>query len=353
MKNKTTTIVITICTLALLLSACTSGATTATSWGGATITDTAVYYADGGQLYALKVENGNTIWSYPEKASATRLFLAAPVVVGDQLLAADYGHMLTSLSIRDGKENWQFSDAKGKYIDSPLVVGETIIAPNTDNNLYALNLDGNLLWTYKGEHSFWAQPVSDGKTVFAPSMDHYLYAIDLVTGKQQWKVDLTASLVSRPILVDGILYLGNLDGNFFAVDSERGTIVWKKDVAGGVWGAPVFTEDKLFFGDQTGNINILNAADGSVVQLIETDSAMLGAGIAATDGIFFGNEKGDLVLIGYDGSKEWTRTVDTGSIYSNLSINDGTIIVVVTKGEKPLVAMDTNGNEIWYFTTKK
>ena len=352
MKNKILTLITTICLLALLLTSCASSASTATSWGGAAVTDSAVYYADGTQVYALKIDNGNTIWGpYPEKAVATRLFLAAPVVIGDQVLFGDYSGLLTSLNTSDGKENWQFSDATGKYIDSPLVVGDTIVAPNADNNLYALDLNGNLLWTFSSEHSFWAQPTSDGETVFAPCMDHYLYAIDLATGAEKWKVDLKASLVGRVTLADGILYLGSLDSDVFAVKSENGSILWEQKVAGGVWSAPTLVDDQLFFGDQAGNINILNVSNGSIAQTIATESAILGSGAILTEGIAFGNENGDLILIGLDGEKKWTRSIN-GSIYSNLSLYGNTLVVLANKGEKPLVAFDTDGNENWYFTTK-
>ena len=352
MKNRILPIITMICLLALLLTACTGSGNTATSWGGATITDSAVYFADGTMIYALKSENGNTIWSYPEKASATRAFLAAPVVAGEQLLVGDIASNLTSLSIRNGKQNWQFEDATGKYIDSPLVVGEMIIAPNADGTLYALDLNGNKVWTFTAEHSFWAQPVTDGQIVYAPSLDHFLYALDLATGELKWKTELKASLVARPTLLDGTIYIGNLDGQVFAVDSGNGDILWEQEVAGGVWSAPLLIEGQLYFGDQTGMVYVLNAADGSITSSFETESPMLGSGVSNSEGVFFGNEKGELVLFGFDGSKKWSRPVDVGAIYSNLVINNDMIIVVTNKGEKPMVALNTEGNEIWYFTTK-
>ncbi len=354
MKNKISTIIVTICILALLLTSCTGSGTTASSWGGAIVADSAVYFANGTQVYSLRLDNGATNWVYPAKVSATRLFLAAPVLAGDQLLLGDYTNLLTSLDSRDGTtENWVFNKAKGKYIDSPLVVGEIIVAPNADNNLYALDLDGKLKWTFAAEGALWAQPASDGELVFVPSMDHYLYAVDLNTGLEKWKIDLKASLVARPTLVDGIIYTGNLDGDVFAVDSKKGELLWGPvKVGGGVWAAPNLVDGKLFFGDQTGDINILKAEDGSIVKTINTESAVLGSGVVLPEGIAFGKENGDLVLIGFDGSESWTRTVG-GSLYSNLSINGDLFVVVSNKGENPLVAFDLKGANSWDFTTPK
>lgn len=354
MKNKILTIFVAISVLALLLTSCSaSGASTATSWTGATVTDTAVYFANGPQVVALRLDNGANIWTYPEKIAATRTFLAAPVLVGDQLILADTGHLLTSINSRDGvTQNWQFTGATGKYIDSPLVVGETIVAPNSDNSLYALDLKGTKLWSFTADHSFWAQPASDGKLIFAPNFDHYLYAVDLATGVQKWKTDLKASLVARPTLADGVIYIGNLDGDVFAVDSEKGTILWETKVAGGVWAAPTLTHDQLYFGDQTGVINILKAADGSVVNSVAGDSGIEGAGVVVNDGIVFGKENGDIITIGFDGANLGTKTVG-GSLYSNLSTNGNLFVVVATKGDNPLVAFDYDVKQSWAYTTPK
>lgn len=351
MKNKIL-IILALIVSAMLLTACTGAGTAVNSWAGASMDENSVYFADGTLVYALRADNGNTIWSYPEKANPNRAFLAAPLAVGEQVIVGDFSGMLTSLSASDGRENWQFDGASGRYIDSPILVNETLVAPNADSHLYGLNLDGELLWSFQAENSFWAQPVSDGTTVFAPSLDHFLYAVNAQTGNLVWKTDLGASLVARPTLVDGILYLGNLDGGFFAVDSASGNILWQQKLAGGVWSAPVVTDFQVYVSDQTGKLTMLEQANGSIVQSIEIGSTIVGAGVQTSDGIIYGTEAGDLIMIGLDGKKAWTRTID-GSIYSNLVSSGDMIIVVATKGEKPLVAMDTNGNEIWYFATKK
>lgn len=353
MKRKNIILISVFVMLATLLSACTgSNSGVTNSWTGALLTDSAIYYSGGSKVYALKVDNGNIIWEYPEKVSATRIFSAEPVMAGDQLIVADYGKLLTSLNSLNGKESWQFSGAKARYIDSPLVVGDLIIAPNADYNVYALDLQGNLKWKFTGGHAFWTKPASDGKNVFVACMDHYLYALDLQTGSLVWKTDLGASLVSRTVLDEtGNLYQGNLDGTFFAISTADGSKVWEQKVGGGIWAAPLIKDGKVYFGDQSGRINILDAVDGKVNQSVQTDAAILGSGGLLETGIVFGNEKGELILIGLNGEKLWTRTID-GKLYSNIQINGDRLIVPATQGEKALVALDSNGNENWYFSTK-
>ncbi len=351
MKMKRFGVILLIALLAVLLTACT-GATQSNSWSGVLLTEEYVYYAGGNLVTALRADSGNIAWQYPEKTSAQRLFYAEPVLVGDQLIVVDYDKKLTSLNAQTGAETWQFDDAAGRYIDSPVVVNNLIIAPNTDHFIYALDLSGNLVWSFEADQALWARAASDGETIYFPSMDRNLYALDAATGELKWKSELGASAVSRPLLENGVIYLGNLDSTFFAFNAADGKLIWEQKVGGGVWAKPILHEGNLYFGDQTGRINILNSADGKSVQFIETDAAIVGAGALLDEGIAFGNEEGELILIGFKGERLWTRSFE-GSAFANLHRLGDRIIVSLNKSDKPLIALDTNGNENWYFDGKK
>ncbi|MHC1741348.1 MAG: PQQ-binding-like beta-propeller repeat protein [Anaerolineaceae bacterium] len=345
-------LVLSILLLGILLTSCT-GATTTNSWGGVTADDTTVYLSTGTSISVLHADSGTVIWSYPEKPAAGRLFYAAPVAVGDQLIVGDYTGGLVSLGIRDGKELWKFAAAKGHYVDAPLVVNDMIIAPNADSNIYAIDLTGKSIWTYKGSHAFWATPASDGTTVYAPSLDHYLYAINLADGQLKWKADLGGPLVGSPFLAqDGSLYIGTLDSTMFSINSADGTTNWKQTVAGGVWSAPVLLADRLYFGDASGKINLLQASDGKIVQTIDMQSAILGSGVAMNDNVAFGNEKADVIIIGKNGERVVTPSV-TGKLYSNLVFSNGHLYVLSTAGDKALYTFDTAGTQIWTYSVSK
>lgn len=351
MRKNRLSLVLTILLLGILLAACSTNANAVNSWAGATLTDTSVLFAGNTQIYALKNDNGNILWTYPEKASAGRIFLASPVVVDDQVIVCDYAKQLTSLNLSDGKEKWSFTGASSRYVDSPLVVEGMIIAPNADHHLYALDLQGNLKWSFAAGHSFWAQPVSDGKTVFAGSLDHYLYAVDLQSGNLLWKVDLGSSLIGRPTLNEGIIYQGTLDGTMNAVEVATKKVLWSSKVEAGLWSAPVVVDGKLFFGDQTSKVYVMEASNGNLIQTLDIGAAVIGSGAELKDGVLFGTEKGELVMVGLDGSKKWTRTVE-GKIYSNLVTNGEMVLVPIYGGSKLLDAFDVNGNEVWYFAGK-
>ena len=141
--------------------------------------------------------------------------------------------------------------------------------------------------------------------------------------------------------------------NFYAINASDGSIKWTQKVAGGVWAQPILQNGNLYFGDQTGKVNILAAADGKVIAGVDTGSAVLGSGAIVPDGIIFGTESGKIILFDLEGKSKPLLTLEAASIYSNIVVNGDRMVIVAYKGSKPLIALDLNGNEAWYYSTKK
>lgn len=352
MKNKRFYVILSILLLGILLSACTNASAT-NSWGGVSANDTSVFFTNSTDVVALKADSGSLLWTYPEKPAATRLFYAAPAIAGDTLIIGDYSGVLAGVGARDGKELWQFTGAKGHYVDSPLVVNNTIIAPNADANVYALDMNGKLLWSYKGTHAFWATPASDGTMVYTPSLDHYLYALNLADGQLKWKTDLGASIVGSPVLsADGsTLYQGTLDSKLFAINTADGSVVWKQTMPGRIWSTPLVLEDRLYVGDDSGKVDLIKAADGTLIQSVDLQSAVLGNGVVVNDNVVFGDEKADVVILGKNGERVATPAV-TGKLYSNLVYSNSQLYVLSTKGDHLLYAMKADGVQVWNYSAK-
>jgi outer membrane protein assembly factor BamB len=132
---------------ALALSAC-SGQAAVNTWHGLAADADRAYVSAGSFIYAVDVKNGSEVWRYPAKADAKFMYFATPVLTTDgQLLIGSVGtkHDFISLDPATGKEKWAkpFSDGKGTWVASPLVLNDTIYAPNDDGFLYILDMQGN------------------------------------------------------------------------------------------------------------------------------------------------------------------------------------------------------------------
>ena len=130
----------------LLLSGCATASTSGSSWPGLAADADAAYLADGALIYAVRLRDGAELWRYPQKAEAKTAFYATPVLLGDGRLvigSAGTDHCLyvidttkVAADTKTPEATCFFAAAKDRWIAAPLVVGDTVYAPNNDGTLY-------------------------------------------------------------------------------------------------------------------------------------------------------------------------------------------------------------------------
>ncbi len=351
MKKSKRILLVIVLLLLLVLSSCTS-AITGSSWPGITNDNGTLYVAYANRVYAIQSSDGSTLWSYPEKAGRT-LFYAAPVLANGQLIVGDYDNILHSLDPKTGTENWQFSQAKNDWVASPLVIGDTILAPNSDHTLYALTFSGQVKWTFATKGPLWSKPVSDGSLVFQASMDHNLYAIDLQTGQQKWSLALGGAVPYTPTLADnGTLYLTTIAQKLIAVNSADGTITWEKQYDSSLWSEPLLVQDNLYFGDLDGNIYAVSAADGSTVWTQSVGEPVTGKPTLSGDNILFPTEQGNIIAVNQSGTRQWSMNFD-GPLYTGpVEVGDHLAVGIVSKNTF-LALITPTGQTVWSYVPPK
>ena len=374
MNKKTNRLIILTLLTAMLISGCTSSsAASASSWPGMTLDNGEGFLAYGPQVYALDLKNGSLLWKYPDEGNSKFQFYAAPEVDDNFVIVGDYTTTLYGLERQSGFEKWQFTEAKDRYIASPLLYNGGVYAPNSDYSLYALDENGKLQWQFKASGPNWSKPVTDGSALYLTSMDHYLYALNLsyteadltadengnktVVAAPIWSLDLGTAVVSNPVLEDGILYVGTVNGVMYAVDVQSHSILWQfaeQDKVASIWGSPVLTSDAVFFGDESGNLYALDKADGSALwpSPFDAGSSLISSGVAVDGKAVFAASDGKIFSI--DSSKE-PKTLTTLDVvlYAPLGYANGNIITVPASSDALVEALNTNGNQVWtYLPTK-
>ena len=339
--------------LALFLTAC--GTALNTSWPGLTADTTQAYVAYGPNVHAVNLTTGSEVWKYPTSGSKT--FYASPVLTADgQLLVGEYQNLLESLDPKTGAVKWTFSGAKGRFIGSPLVTGDTIYAPAADNTLYALDLKGNLKWKFQTKQANWATPAADGKNLYLSSMDHKLYALSPKDGTKVWELDLGAALICSSVIgPDGAVIVGTLGNEIVAVNQDNGKVLWRKPTDGGVWGTPVIKDNVIYFGDASGNIYAMDLAkQGEIVWKQKPGDAIIGRPVLMPNGLVFATESGKVFALDFTGATLWPFTANgkfyTAPVYVNnmllISMKDG------ANGQL-LVALNDKGTQLWIFPPAK
>jgi outer membrane protein assembly factor BamB len=230
MKKKLLLMTTALLILAVAISGCTT-AGLATSWPGLSVTQDLSYVAFGNYIYAVKNSDGSLAWRFPQQLVKENIFFAAPAYENNTIVAGDYSNILFSLNATTGQQNWDFKEAKDRYIASPLLFNGITYAPNADGHLYALDSSGNLLWRFKSLRPNWSKPVTDGTNFYFGSMDHFVYALKLTYSQDEigadeigkriaiqkplWSTDLVTAIFADPTLSsENILYTGTLVGRF-------------------------------------------------------------------------------------------------------------------------------------------
>ncbi len=358
MKHKHYLFILVFIGIAVTLSACSGGATTASSWPGLTVDDQYAYVAYNTQVYAVDLVNGSERWRYPAEPDNNITFYTDPSLSQDgQLIVGSYDYVLYSLDAESGVQNWNFAAAENRYIASSLVQEGHIFAPAADENLYSLDLNGRLQWTFSSEGESWAQPITDENCncLFLPSMDHTVYAIDPQNGTQKWRSPkLGGAVVGTPAYSEnGILFVGTFGGKLFALNAKDGSIIWEFSTADGgwIWSGPTLSEGVVYFGDLDGYFYAVDANNGSQMWQLppeQLDGEIVGSPLVIEDSIYITSEDGILFKLDTAGRIQWSQTIG-GKIYTSPKAADDLILVAPIQIDELLVAVNQDGVRQWSF----
>lgn len=357
MKMKKITIVLLLALAALAISAC-SGQVAINNWPGLSADGERAYLATGSFVYAIDVKTGKQIWKYPEDATAALLFYATPTLTPDgQLLIGSAGstHSLISIDPATGRENWAapFNSAKGAWVASPLVMNETIYAPNTDGFLYVLNMSGaEAADPIELGGALWASPITDGNLLYVTSLDHHIHIIDPSTGGTEATIDLGGGVPGSPAVGDGGVYVGSFASNiqFVQASGEKEEIA---KAGNWVWGTPVLDNGTLYYADLSGNLFSLDLASNTQNWgTVQPDGPVVASMLATESQIYAVAEEGKFIALDRDGKIVWEK--ETGGMNYTTPVLAGDLILVAPyQAEFALAAYDADGKQAWTFTPEK
>ena len=343
----------------LLLSGCATASTSGSSWPGLAADADAAYLADGALIYAVRLRDGAELWRYPQKAEAKTAFYATPVLLGDGRLvigSAGTDHCLyvidttkVAADTKTPEATCFFAAAKDRWIAAPLVVGDTVYAPNNDGTLYVVDLTSSeLLWSMEigGGGHLWAAPTTDGTNLYISSLDHDVYAINIERREVVWTAELGGSVAGSPSLsADGrSLYVGSFDSKIYALSAADGSILWQVDATGWVWGSPAVDGDVVYAADIKGQLYALEAATGKILWNAQPADAITGSPLVLEDKLIVTTESGNIFAYGKDGQQLWPAAIK-GKLYTP-AVRSGDLILVaplVTGAEYYMTILSTDG----------
>ena len=165
-------------------------------------------------------------------------------------------------------------------------------------------------WKFPTGASIVSSPVVQDGVIFFGSDDGNVYAVDGSSGKQIWQHATGGPVASTPAIANGIVYVNSYDGKFHALDARSGATKWKFATQGernfeakGLNGmqpktqtmpdpydnylsSPAVVNGAVFFGSGDGNLYALDAASGDLRWKFATGD-VVHASPAVVDGTVF------------------------------------------------------------------
>ncbi|HEY5919284.1 MAG TPA: PQQ-binding-like beta-propeller repeat protein [Chryseolinea sp.] len=314
---------------------------------GSSVADNSTIYfgsADG-HLYAVNKNNGELVWKFKTESPIS----STPALSGMLVLISSNNNSLYAVDRSTGKLVWKYLMQPSVpsycswdyYTASPVVEGSRVFIGSGDSHLYALSMEGKLLWKYKTNGRIrTAALIKDGK-VFQPSNDGTVYVLNAQDGKLLWKFETDGStydsrkfgwdrnsIYASPILLDSIMIVASRDGKTYAVNTVTHKKKWDFTY-GPTWAMSAAGEYNVAYIGWSDN-SLLSAIDvqtGKEKWKFQSGSLVYTKPVLTGRDIYFGSADENLYCLQKSsGEKRWSYKTG-GCVYSSPTIDSKVVFV--------------------------
>ncbi|MEQ9350841.1 MAG: PQQ-binding-like beta-propeller repeat protein, partial [Alphaproteobacteria bacterium] len=177
-----------------------------------------------GEIFALREENGRPLWSDTlaalrriDAVSSLADIRGAPVIAGDQVIAASHSGRMVAIDLPTGRRIWELP-AGG--INMPWVAGDYVFTVTSDGQVLAIQRQtGQVRWTTalarftdadEDQRIAWYGPVLAGDRLILAGSHGVALALSPYTGALLGSLDLGGPLSVPPVVARGqVLFLTN------------------------------------------------------------------------------------------------------------------------------------------------
>ena len=187
----------------------------------------------------------------PAPAWTTRLggtVYASPVVADGVAYVGTTGGVLNAIDARDGRVRW--ARGLGCAIHGAVAIDGDAIHVACEDAVHRLARDdGAVVWRY-------ATGAAAPRVLPHPDVFDW-----------DWHGP-------RPLIADGVVYVGSGDGGFHAIDANDGTRRWRFESGAKVRGGAALAGERVVFGNAAGTLRALDRSDGREAWRYATGAAI-------------------------------------------------------------------------------
>jgi len=174
-------------------------------------------------MYCLDAGTGELVWKFPTQGeihNVNHLLIHRGV-----LHFTSFDNHLYAVDEKKGSLIWKFRTGNYGNNSSPVLYKERLYLSTRDGVLYALALDGKLLWKFARNEQVLVPAIHDDRVYFGCE-DHNLYCLD-IDGNELWRFGTQGPVLLAPVVWEGKAYFPSYDCNFYAIDIGTRKLTWK------------------------------------------------------------------------------------------------------------------------------
>ena len=117
------------------------------------------------------------------------------------------------------KKRVQRLPTRGMVKARPTVVARDVYFGSMDQAFYCYGLrgEGGMRWRRSLGAAIVSEATIGREHLFVGATNGVLYCLNRSTGKTVWKFQTQGTIVSRPVLADGMLFVTSMDGSVYAL----------------------------------------------------------------------------------------------------------------------------------------
>ncbi len=286
--------------------------------GGVAYDDGKIFVTSGfGVVICMDAKTGRDIW----RKDMGMPIVNAPVVNGGRIYFSTHDNHFFALAESDGRQLWDhqgITESAGILASTnAAVVGETVIAPYTSGEVFALRAqNGQVGWSDVLSRSghvtalsalddIAGRPVIDRGVVYAISQSGLMAAFSVNTGERMWSREIAG--IQTPWAAGDYVYVLDLNARLICLTRKEGKVRWihqlpqyenpekKKDPI--LWAGPVLVSDKLIVTSSNGYAQSLSPYDGKLLGRVEIPAGTTIAPVVADGTLYLYTSEADLVAL--------------------------------------------------------
>jgi len=328
--------------LPMLLEWSSGPASNSLSSYGVVMDDGKVFGTDyDGNVFALDLDTGNTVWSMGLGSSG--YFPNMPAVEYGHVyvvLTTDGGasHTLYSLDEDTGMIRWSYEVAGyyDAYTMPAVAVGTVFWCDYFTGKVYANDaFTGALEWEY--DCICWPSegPTYSNGLVYITGEGGTVEAMDAWTGEPAWTGDINNYSYNAPVVSDGVLYIGDVTGTMWAYDAYTGDLIWSSSGFGEIsLSSPVVVDGLVIFASTMwsnvtgGYVTALDQDSGDVVWSDFISGAMYYSSVVYSGGYVFAPSDDGWIYV-YDVASEIMvyQILVAGSWLTSPALGNGRLVI--------------------------